>query len=400
MSGKFQFDSPEGALVALLEQIQPVGTERVTWSDAVGRVLAEPLLSDRDNPPCDVSAMDGYAVRLRDLNAGPLSIAGDVPIGSAPPELPAGMVLRMVTGAAVPPGAEAVIPREDVQEMPDCITLRNPQVPSGQHIRRRGENLPAGQVAVPAGSLLHAPLLAAVASFGAAQLCVHRKVRVGVLVTGDELLPIDSAPQPWQIRDSNGPTLLALLAGCPRVAIQTQTHAPDVEDCLKERLGRILDQCDLVLLTGGVSMGNRDHVPAAVQALGSRIIFHKLPVRPGKPVLGAIGPTGQVILGLPGNPVSVMTTACRIAGPALRHLSGVDRTRAEGCGSLAIVNPDALAISMWWSRLVQTTGPGTGQLLPNRGSGDIVAAARSDGFVEIPPGQSGAGPWPFYRWEL
>ena len=399
MSSQFQFDSPADALAALLEQVRPVGVEAVAWPDSIGRVLAEPLIADRDSPPCDVSAMDGYAVRQSDLAAGSLPVAGEVAIGTPPPELPEAQALRIVTGAAVPRGAEAIIPREDVREMPDHIVLGAKEVSPGQHIRRRGENLPAGQAVLPKGAVVHAPAVAAMASFGAARVSVHRQVRVGVIVTGDELLPIEASPQPWQIRDSNGPALHALLAACPRVVIQQRTHVPDIADRLKEQLARVLDNCDLVLLTGGVSMGNRDYVPWAVQSVGARIVFHKLPIRPGKPVLAATGSAGQVILGLPGNPVSVMAAACRLAGPVVRRLSGMD-CHPDGRAVATLENPDGNAISLWWSRLVRLTGTGIAQLLPNCGSGDLVAAARSDGFVEIPPGQSGAGPWPFYRWEI
>ncbi|MGA2498331.1 MAG: molybdopterin molybdotransferase MoeA [Tepidisphaeraceae bacterium] len=399
MTGRYQFESPADALAALLGQVQPVGIEVLAWSDAVGRVLAEPLIADRDSPPCDVSAMDGYAVRLNDLAAASLRVAGAVAIGSPPPDLPAARALRIVTGAAVPRGADAVVPREDVREMPDQIVVRWQGVLPGQHIRRRGENLPAGQPALCKGSVIHAPAAAAMASFGASRVSVHRKVRAGVLVTGDELLPIEATPQPWQIRDANGPALHALLAACPRVAIENRAHVPDNAARLQAQLARVLDDCDLVLLTGGVSMGNRDYVPWAVQDAGARIVFHKLPIRPGKPVLGAIGARGQVILGLPGNPVSVLTAACRFAGPVVQCLSGADRN-ADARAVVTLQNPDGKEISMWWSRLVRLAGTGTAELLTNCGSGDMVAAARSDGFVEVPPGQSGAGPWPFFRWEI
>ncbi len=399
MNATFQFDSPADALAALLGQVSPVGIEVVPWSDSIGRVLAEPLIADRDSPPCDVSSMDGYAVRLNDLALASLPVAGEIAIGTPPTDLPEASAMRVVTGAAVPRGAEAIIAREDVQETPGRILLRPTQTAPGKYIRRRGENLLTGQPALHRGSVIHAPAVAAMASFGAARVSVHRKVRVGVIVTGDELLPIETTPQAWQIRDANGPALHTLLVACPCVAIQERTHVPDIADRLQAELARILNDCDLVLLTGGVSMGDRDYVPWAVQAAGAHIVFHKLPIRPGKPVLGALGTRGQVILGLPGNPVSILTTACRLAGPVVRCLSGAKR----GTDHRAVVtlqNPDGRDLPLWWWRLVRLTDTGTAELLGNRGSGDIVAAACSDGFVEIPPGQSSAGPWPFYRWEI
>jgi len=153
-----------------------------------------------------------------------------------------------------------------------------------------------------------------------------------------------------------------------------------------------------VLLTGGVSAGQYDFVPGVVAALGAKTVFHRLPLRPGGPILGAVGPDGQAILGLPGNPVSVLVTARRLARTVLRHLAGF------ACAScpvpvVRVTNDDGRTLNLWWYRLVRLTGPGVAELVPAQGSGDVVALARSDGFVEIPPNASGAGPWPYYGWE-
>jgi molybdopterin molybdotransferase len=382
----------------LLEPIRPLAAESVSWQEAAGRVLAKPLRADRDSPPADVSSMDGYVVRLEDLGKGELPLAGEVPIGQPAPPLPAGSALRIVTGACVPAEGAAVIPREWVEEHPDRIRLRETTtIKPGQYIRRRGENLAAGQEALPAGMLLHAPAAAALAAFGLARPHVYRQVRVSVLNTGDEILPPGAACQPWQIRDSNGPALHTLLSICPRVQLHPPQRIADDVERLGTALREGLGQSDLILLTGGVSMGEHDYVPDLVRGLGARVIFHKLPIRPGKPILAAIAPEGQVILGLPGNPVSVLVTACRFAGPAIAALSGLLPRRPV---NVLLEDADDARLPLWWSRLVRRTTADAARLVPNQGSGDLVAAARSDGFIEVPPGQAGPGPWPFYAWEL
>jgi molybdopterin molybdotransferase len=403
MSSDFAFQTPDDAVAALITPLRPLPTESVSWQDAAGRVLAEALRADRDSPPADVSSMDGYALRREDLSGRRWPVAGDILIGQLAPPLPAGSALRIVTGACVPANAAAVVPREDVEEQADQeghvgqITLRAGSIAAGQYIRRRGENLAAAQEVLVRGTLLHAPAVAALAAFGLASPRVHQRVRASVLTTGDEVLPPDATPQPWQIRDSNGPALHALLAECPLVRPSPPRHIPDDVDRLNAALRNSLDQSELVLLTGGVSMGQRDYVPDLVRSLGARILFHRLPIRPGKPILAAIAPAGQVILGLPGNPVSVLVTACRFAGAAIRALSGLPPRRPA---SVLIDAPDDSRIALWWSRPAQKLTPDSVRLVPSQGSGDLVAAARSDGFVEIPPQRAGPGPWPSYSWAL
>lgn len=399
-SPTFEFALPSGALDALLTQLKPVGTETIALTNATGRVLAEPIVADRDSPACDVSQMDGYAVRLRDLDQPALEVAGEVMIGQAPPMLPEGKTLRIYTGAPVPDGAEAVIKREDVDEQPERIGLETtPKPAAGRFIRRRGENLRGGEEVLAAGSLITPAVMSALASFGVARPRVHARVRVGVIVTGSELVSVDGQPDPWQLRDSNGPALSALLSACSWVEVESHVRVVDDFDRLQAALADRLERCDGVLLTGGVSMGDYDHVPAVAASVGARTVFHKLPIRPGKPVLGAVGPKGQAILGLPGNPVSVMVTARRLAAPILRHLGGmIDAVWPAPVVTLS--NFDGKTLGLSWSRPVRIIGPGRAELVPGRGSGDMVSTARSDGFVEIPPGASGEGPWPFYRWEL
>ncbi len=218
-----------------------------------------------------------------------------------------------------------------------------------------------------------------------------------MLVTGDELVADDETPNQWQLRDSNGPTLRALLSRLPWVEIVAVARCKDDPHALFDGLHTLLGMCDAMLLSGGVSMGDRDYVPATLDKLKAQVIFHKVPQRPGRPILGAISPSGAPILALPGNPVSVMVTARRIGVPTLASLAGLKRE--PGAPSLVhIANPDQKSIDLWWQRPTRITSPGEAELLPTKGSGDIPGVARSDGFVEIPPQQTGPGPWPFYSW--
>ena len=392
-------DSPQRAVEALCDAISPVQTERVALDRAIGVALAEPLRTDRPSPSADVSAMDGYAVSL---GASPLRGGTDVPIafevriGQDPGDLPAGECARIVTGAAIPRGADAVIKREDTEESPESITVRDGiEIASGAHIRRSGENAPAGALIVEAGSEITPPVAAALAACGVAKPLVHRPLRLAVLVTGDELRPLGESITEYQLRDSNGPTLLALFGSKPWINAIERAQAPDDLPAIRDALASMLAGADAAIITGGVSMGDHDHVPGAVATLGAEILFHKLPQRPGRPMLGAVL-DGKPICALPGNPVSVMVTARRIALPTLRRLAGFGRDPAPP--SVTLDNDDGRTLRLWWHRPVRLAGAGRAALVANQGSGDIPGVAASDGFVEIPPGASGAGPWPYRAW--
>ena len=190
-----------------------------------------------------------------------------------------------------------------------------------------------------------------------------------------------------------------MLSGMPWLAPPRLLHVKDDPAAITQALRQCLADCDAVLLTGGVSMGQHDHVPDAIAAAGGKILFRKLPIRPGHPVLGAVSCDGQAILGLPGNPVSVMVTARRFAAAVLQHLAGIADPHPPP-PTVTLSNPDTAQLPLWWFRPVRLVSPGRAELLRGMGSADIVSAANSDGFVEIPPHSQGAGPWPFWRWTL
>jgi molybdopterin molybdotransferase len=398
-----QLDPVPAAIARLTDCLRSVGTERLSIGEVAGRVLAERLLLDRDSPPLDTSAMDGYALALADVAAMAreegLPVRGVAAAGAPPVTLASGEAVRIFTGAPVPAGADCVVQREHTQEQPQRVRLTVPVegVRAGMNIRRQGENAAAGSLLLDAGTLLTGSAMAAVASAGPAELSVRRRVRVGILNTGDELVEPGQPASAWQIRDSNGPTLEAALSTLSWVEVVFRRRVPDDLTAIRAALEEATGAVDALWLTGGVSMGDTDHVPAAVADAGGRVVFHRLPIRPGKPILGATSAAGGLILGLPGNPVSVAVTARRIGLPLLRCLAGFQAIDPP-VPKLLVEHADDKQLSLVWHRLVAVGSAGGVRLVDSRGSGDLVSLAHSDGFVEVPMGASGPGPWPFYAW--
>lgn len=404
--------NPDQAMAKLLQRLEPVDAEEAPLTEAAGRSLAQRVHADRDHPACDVSAMDGFAARLSEAQASAeakraMPIAGEVAMGQAPPELPVGSVVRLFTGAAVPEGADTVLRREHTQEQPEAIVIdgSSKDLKPGANIRHRGENIQAGQPLLEPGTPLTAATIAGLASFGVHRVWVRRRVRVGLLVTGSELRDASETPAEQAIRDSNGPMLGAMLAGKPWVQARPPQRVPDEPRALRERIeialkgGDEQSPVDALFLTGGVSMGDHDDVPQALRESGVEIVFHRLPIRPGMPLLAGVGPRGQAVLGFPGNPVSALTTATAFGLPTLAHLAGRPRPQPT---RVRLANDDSKRIHLWWYRLVRWIDPQTVELVGYRGSGDVAALSRSDGVVLVPPedqprAQPG-GSLAFWRW--
>ncbi|MGP1346122.1 MAG: molybdopterin molybdotransferase MoeA [Phycisphaerales bacterium] len=387
------------ALDALLARIRPVVAESIEWSDAPGRALAQPIVLDRPSPACDVSAMDGYALSFTESHERPLRVVAESMPGSPAPPMPddPDAVVRIFTGAMVPAGARAVIQRERVNESATTIRLHDDGALSeGMNIRRCAENANAGQTIATPGEIVTPGVLASIAGCGIARVRTHRPLSVGVLVTGDEVLPVEAIPEPWQLRDGNGPAVRAMLQPVPWIGRIIARNSKDERSALREAAAELLEQSDALILTGGVSAGDHDHVPEVLGELGVVRIFHKLMIRPGKPVFGGVDASGRPVLGLPGNPVSVMTTARLLALPSLAARVGIVRRAhpplVHARGS------KAAPAHLWWYPLVRIDSPGEATLVPSRGSGDWVAAASADGFIEVPPGEPATGLRPFYAW--
>ena len=310
----------EEARSIVLDHVSALGSERVPLLDAVGRVLYEDVASPSDFPAWDNSAMDGYAVRAADAAAGaPLPLSGYVPAGSAAVQpLAPGTAAKILTGAPLPAGADSVVPFEDADEQAGTVRARGPVRP-GANVRRRGEDLRAGEIAIRAGTVIGAPEVSWLATASRLVVPVHRRPRVAILSTGDELVPPGEPLGPGKIDDSNGFAVAAAVrqAGGEPILLGI---ARDEREALRERLVEGL-RADVLVTTAGVSMGNRDHVREVLTALGVRQVFWKVDIKPGRPTAFAVHGATPVF-SLPGNPVSTILTFEQFVRPALLKMAG------------------------------------------------------------------------------
>jgi molybdopterin molybdotransferase len=387
--------SIEEALALVLGGLAPLGTETVPITEAHGRVAAEPARGAVDLPPFDRSAMDGYAVRAADTASGvPLRLAGGVAAGEvATATLEPGTALRISTGAALPGGADAILESELAAEADGTVAPER-ALEVGRHVRRRGEDLRAGDVIAAAGERLTLPRVSALASAGAGSLLVHRRARVAVLVTGSELLAPGAPPEPGRVHESNG-LVLSLLVAQTGAQVASLERVGDDRDATVAAVERALDGADAVVVSGGVSVGPHDHVRPAMAACGVDEVFWRVRIRPGKPLW--FGRRGSLpVWGLPGNPLSSIVGSCLFIAPALRRLEG------EG-GALPALEAGRLAVAAEASdgrttfltaRLVRAAD-GVLEATPTdrQGSHMTGALGESDGFAIVPdsPGALPAG---------
>jgi molybdopterin molybdotransferase len=299
--------------------------QRIPLAHSLGLYLAEDLCNDRDAPPFDKSLMDGYAVRARDIATVPCELAVVDRIaagGAATSPLLGGQAMAIMTGAPVPPGADAVVPVEHTQAIPDSnriVVLQS--VSPGRFIAGRGSDSPAGLLVLKSGTRLGPAQIAVAAGIGAVNLPVHPPPSVAVLGTGDELVQPDQAPAATQIRSCNNSLLLALLARYPSRTTDLGI-VPDDPAAIEEKIISGLAH-DVLLITGGMSMGERDFVPGILRRLRGDLKITKLRIKPGKPFVFAQMPGGRFVFGLPGNPVSAFVcTVCLVSRLLLRMAGG------------------------------------------------------------------------------
>ena len=317
--------SVDDARQRVLEAVSPLAPVDVLVRDALDLVLAEDLFAPHSLPRFDNSAMDGYAVIAADTVAGSqeapanLSLVGEVRAGDpGDVEVTTGSAARIMTGAPLPPGADAVVPVELTEERDDTVLIKEPAQP-GRHVRPAGDDIERGQILVQAGTELGPGELALLASMGMSPLPVRRGPRVAVLVTGDELVAPEAQPGPGQIRDSNSVALAALVARAGGEVIPARPVA-DTHAATREAFERAADVSDLVLSSGGVAVGRYDFVKDVVSELG-HIDMWRVAMQPGKPVvLGSVVKTP--FLGLPGNPVSIHVGFEQFVRPAIRKMRG------------------------------------------------------------------------------
>ena len=352
--------------------------------DALGYVLAQEILTDREYPPFDRSTRDGYAVRASEATPGAaLRCVGEIKAGDSVTEaLPAGNCVQIMTGAAVPQGADAVVMIEFTRRDSELVTFERPSQ-RGQNIVPRGSEARAGQVALSAGLRLGFAELAVAAQVGAAAVCCYKKPSVAILSTGDEVVPIAETPGPFHIRNSNGTSLAAQvqLAGGTPVPLG---NALDRVDDLAAKIEQGL-QHDILVLSGGVSMGKYDLVESVLKGLGAEFFFDAVAIRPGKPaVFGRCRDT--LVFGLPGNPVSTMVTFRLFVTAAIDVLSGSE-ARALPFLEARLSAPvrEKSGLTHFLPARVEWEGaqPAVASL-PWQGSGDIAALTRANCFLMVP----------------
>lgn len=321
----------EQARAAVLARITPLGVERVSLLDALGRVLAADVAAPGDSPPLDNSAMDGFAVRFADVQgASPsrpttLAVVEDIPAGRVPDKsLAAGQASRIMTGAPVPAGADAVIRVEDTRDGGDRVEILVSAEEMGQNIRRRGEDMIAGEVLLPAGATLGPGEVGVLAAVQRSFVPVGRRPTVAVLSSGDELVEFDQPRGPGQIVNSNTPALAAIARASGALPVLLPTVRDDeaaIRAAVESALG-----CDFIVSSGGVSVGAYDYVKKVLSDLGAEEVLWRVAMRPGKPLFFCIL-RGRPYFGLPGNPVSSLMSFLQFVGPALRKAAGCPEAR-------------------------------------------------------------------------
>ncbi len=387
----------DDALAELLAQAVPVlGVETVDSFDADGRVLRQDATSPLQVPPADNSAMDGYAVRVADLAAAAdaeLPVVQRIPAGSAAQPLAAGTAARIFTGAPVPAGADAIVMQEDCEPLADGQRVRIKALPTpGQWIRCAGEDIALGAQVLSAGTRLGPASLGLAASIGLARLSVSRRPRVALFSTGDELvMPGDVAPErmpPGAIYNSNRFFLRAMLRrlGCE---VTDLGIVPDRREATLDALRSAAASHDLILTSGGVSVGEEDHIKPAVEALGELRLW-QIAIKPGKPfAYGRIHHAGGAahFMGLPGNPVSSFVTFSLLVRPFLLALQGASDLAPRAMAATAAFDWPRADRRREFLR-VRWTAEGMLERFGNQSSGVLTSAAWGDGVVDNPAGQT------------
>jgi molybdopterin molybdotransferase len=382
------------ALRRLLDVTARTSGERVAIADALGRVLVDPMIrAEIDVPPFANSAMDGFAVRSADA-PGSLRIVGESAAGAgSPPAVERGTAVRIMTGAPLPEGGDAVVPLELVDESADAVIV--PPVAAGTHVRGRGHDTAAGdEVCLPRA--LTPPQLAVLASLGIAEVEVRRRPRVAILSTGDELVAPGEALGPGQIHDANGPALAAAVREAGGVSVPVPRVGDDAEAIERALMGAAAS-ADLVVTSGGVSVGRHDHVRAVLERRGT-IDFWRVAVQPGKPLaVGAL--EGTPVVGLPGNPVSALVTFELFVRPMIRASIGLDgdgRARVRATPTERIgKDRDRRA----YLRVVVSAPDGRAVASPAGGqqSSQLRPLAEGNGLLVVPEGEAAAEPGNAYE---
>jgi molybdopterin molybdotransferase len=371
-------------------RLQPLPAETVDLRQAPGRVLARDVTSDVAVPAFDRAAMDGYAVRgAETFGAGPYNPLELAVVGVALPGKPyaaalkAGQAVRIMTGAPVPAGADAVLQAEAAEEADGRVRIVEP-VPPGRHIGKRGEDIEPGTVVLKTGRVLRPQDVGVLASIGAAAVEVHRRPTVAILVSGDELLPPGSRPEGYRIVDSNSVMLEALIRRDGAVPLPPG-YVPDQREAVRDAL--VSARADVVLVSGGSSVGQEDHAPRVLAEVGE-LLVHGVALRPASPTgLGFLG--GRPVFLLPGNPVSCLCAYDLFAGRAVRRLGG--RSAAMPYRTCAVPLGRKIASAVGRVDYVRVTiANGQAEPIATSGASILSSTTRAEGFVLMPRDSEGA----------
>jgi molybdopterin molybdotransferase len=381
--------SLDTARTLLARAVSSLSPREVSLEQAAGLILAEDVCSDSPLPRENVSAMDGFAIRNADLRGSPLPVTREIAAGQSGGHLEAGSAARIFTGAEVPSGADTVVPQELAEFDSDGCVILEP-LPTGSHIRRQGELYAVGAILANKGDRLTPARIALLASGGAATVSAVPRCRFAIVLTGSELVDANETPTSGQIRDSNGPMLRALIQdGGLGDAITIRT-ADDPAD-MRSAFEKAFASADIVLTSGGVSVGDYDYVPDLIEEFGGKILFHGVSMKPGKPLLAArVGDSW--LLGLPGNPLSVLIGWRLFALPLIHALHGLTQAFSEQ--PLAAVCDDTVVNrgnrTLLHPSTVAMTDTGTVKLLPLpwKGSHDLFTGSRANALLRLEPGES------------
>ena len=371
---------------AILAAMPAFEAEAIPVESACGRVLQQDVVAERDQPPFDRVMMDGIAIAHSDFKAGAerFPVQCTQAAGDERQSLDAGHCIEIMTGAALPRGADCIIPVERINITDGVATLEDGYAAEArQFIHAQASDHEHGAVLLRPGKRISPMDIAIIHSAGLVEVSVSRPPTIRVISTGNELVPAGQPIAPHQVRLSNGPAVIALLQQHGYQDCQ-HDHLVDEPQLLERRVADHLDAADVLVLSGGVSMGKADFVPEVLGKLGVRVLFHKISQRPGKPMWFGMGPQGQAVFALPGNPVSTLVCARQYVVPALARASG----QADALPDFAVLGQDfsfAPQLTCFLpARLITNAG---GQVLampvPTNTSGDFAALSATDGCVEL-----------------
>ncbi len=389
----------------IAEHMPTYPSESVALESACGTILREQVFAERDQPPFDRVTMDGIAIRSSALAAGRRSFHVIGIQGAGVAALPLGddtNCVEIMTGALLPDDADTVVPVERIERNGDDVTLETGYEPNpGQFVHRRGTDLKAGQPLLEPGKLIGAPEIAALTIAGSATVTVARWPKIAAVSTGDELIDVGGPIELFQIRSSNDRAIVAAFEkrGCTTA---TRARLPDDPDALRSAISDMHDRDDILVLSGGVSMGKYDYVPQIMDELGMRVIFHKILQQPGLPMWFGVSAQGKPVFALPGNPVSSLVCLIRFVLPAIRTALGATLPEQQTVRLAETVHYEPnLTCFMPVQLGVNADGDLRATPKPTNTSGDFVSLARTDGFVELSRGRDDfdAGePVSFYQW--